>query len=111
MKKINKAKLGTFAQRVYQQLRTVPAGRVTTYKHLAESLGSRAYQAVGQALKHNPDASRIPCHRVVKTDASIGGFNGQTSGRAIQRKKALLQQEGIEFKGNKIKNFKQICLR
>ena len=55
----------TFAQRIYFQLKKVPKGKVTTYKALAENLNSKAYRAVGTAMKNNPYAPTIPCHRVV----------------------------------------------
>lgn len=95
----------TFNQKIYQLLKQVPAGKVTTYKALARALDIKAYQAVGNALKHNPDAPHIPCHRVVKSNGSIGGFNGQTKGKEIQRKIKLLKQEGVGINKGKIKQF------
>jgi len=86
----------------------VPKGRVTTYKRLAEALGVKSSQAVGQALKVNPYAPRVPCHRVVASDGTIGGFFGQTEGKEIQRKIKLLASEGVEVEGNKIKDFAKI---
>ncbi len=50
----------TFADNVYDLLRTVPAGRVTTYKELAHALETRAYQGVGQAMRKNPYAPEVP---------------------------------------------------
>ena len=50
----------TFAERTYDLLRTVPAGRVTTYKELAHALGTKAYRGVGQAMKRNPYAPEVP---------------------------------------------------
>lgn len=94
-----------FNQKIYQLLKQVPAGKVTTYKALAQALDTKAYQAVGNALKHNPNAPYIPCHRVVKSNGHIGGFNGQTKGKEIQRKIKLLKQEGIEINKGKIKQF------
>lgn len=94
--------------KLYQLLKKVPKGKVTTYKALAQALGTQAYQAVGQTMRNNPDAPRIPCHRVVKSDGSIGGFMGKTRGPAIRKKKKLLQKEGIKFDEDKIKNFEEI---
>ncbi len=96
-----------FAQRVYQQLRKVPAGKVTTYKALAQSLGTKSYQAVGTAMKNNPYAPEVPCHRVVKTNGMIGGFMGYMTGQTIEKKRQMLQTEGIEFEGVKIKDFEK----
>ena len=97
--------MGRFASRVYKLLKKVPPGEVTTYKLLAKALGVKAYQAVGQALKNNPDAPRIPCHRVVKSNGRIGGFMGRIDKKSKNKKKALLEKEGIEFVGDKIRDF------
>ncbi len=86
-----------FQQRVYDALRQVPAGRVTTYGLLARHLGCRSAQAVGQALRRNPFAPEVPCHRVIAADLHIGGFSGQRSGAQLVRKQALLAQEGVMF--------------
>ena len=50
----------TFSDKIYDLLRTVPKGRVTTYKELALALGTRAYRGVGQAMKRNPYAPEVP---------------------------------------------------
>jgi len=97
-----------FNQQVYDLLIKIPAGRVTTYKALAKTLGTKAYQAVGNALRNNPDAPRIPCHRVIKSNGKIGGFNGQTSGKEIHRKIDLLKKEGVQIKQGKVKSFNTI---
>ena len=86
-----------FEQRVYDALQYVPAGCVTTYGLLARHLGCRSAQAVGQALRRNPFAPAVPCHRVIAADLHIGGFTGQRGGAAIRRKQALLAQEGVTF--------------
>jgi methylated-DNA-[protein]-cysteine S-methyltransferase len=84
-----------FRRTVYAALCRVPAGQVTTYGALARAVGCRCPRAVGQALRHNPFAPRVPCHRVVATDLSLGGFNGQRGGPALERKRQLLQAEGV----------------
>ena len=91
-----------FQERVYRELTGIPEGRVTTYKLLAEQLGCRSCQAVGQALRRNPFAPKVPCHRVVASDLTIGGFAGDRSGPAIRRKLALLAREGVQFRGGKL---------
>jgi len=63
-----------FQKKVYNALLLIPNGRVTTYKILAEYIGCKSSQAVGQALKKNLDAPRIPCHRVIKSDGTLGGY-------------------------------------
>ncbi len=100
----------SFNIRIYDLLMKVPRGKVTTYKALANALNTKAYRAVGQAMKNNPYAPEVPCHRVVSSDGTIGGFSGTKSGEPIARKIALLKNEGIEFEGNKIKNFSDILV-
>ena len=101
----------SFAESVYSLLRLVPKGKVTTYKTLAEKLGTKAYRAVGTAMKNNPYAPEVPCHRVVRSDGSIGGFMGKTTGEEIERKIALLKSEGVEVVGGKVVNFQQLLLQ
>ena len=86
-----------FQRKVYAALCRVPPGQVTTYQSLALAIDCRSNQAVGQALRRNPWAPHVPCHRVVRTDGTIGGFGGATSGEKIDRKCLLLQQEGVRF--------------
>ncbi|CAB9515119.1 Methylated-DNA--protein-cysteine methyltransferase [Seminavis robusta] len=90
-------KVTPFRAQVLSALCKVPEGKVTTYKSLSRHIGCNSSQAIGQALKHNPFAPEIPCHRVVKTDRTIGGFGGMTSGTKIERKIALLKLEGVQF--------------
>ena len=85
----------------------VPAGKVTTYKELAKAMKIKSSQAVGQAMKRNPYAPRVPCHRVVSANGSIGGFCGKTSGKPIKDKIALLENEGVEVRDGKIMNFEK----
>ena len=91
-----------FRRRVYESLRRVPAGRVTTYRLLADSVDCRSCRAVGQALRHNPFAPAVPCHRVIGADLSIGGFMGQRTGWAIERKRRLLAAEGVHFRNGRL---------
>ncbi len=63
-----------FQHRVYEALEDVPRGKTTTYGILAKAVGCGSAQSIGQALRRNPDAPRIPCHRVVRNDGNIGGF-------------------------------------
>ena len=96
------------AKKTYQLLKKVPRGRVTTYKALADALETRAYRAIGQIMKTNPYAPGVPCHRVVASDGTIGGFMGKTTGGAIKKKIAMLQKEGVVVRENKIVGFKAI---
>jgi methylated-DNA-[protein]-cysteine S-methyltransferase len=101
----------TFSEKVYDLLRRVPEGRVTTYKEIAHALGTKAYRGVGQAMRNNPYAPEVPCHRVVATSGRIGGFQGKTSGAAIRKKIGMLKDEGIEIDGDKIVNFEKVLFR
>ena len=101
----------TFSDKVYDLLRKVPEGRLTTYKDIAHALGSKAYRGVGQAMKKNPYAPEVPWHRVVATSGRIGGFRGKRSGAAIEEKINMLKKEGIEFQGDKVMNFEKILFK
>jgi methylated-DNA-[protein]-cysteine S-methyltransferase len=96
-----------FSEKIYAALRKVPKGRVTTYKELAKAVHSKAYRAVGTAMKCNPNAPKVPCHRVISSDGSIGGYMGKMKGKMIKTKIAMLQKEGIEIKNNKILDFRK----
>jgi len=95
-----------FQSEVYQVCKRVPRGRVTTYKAIAEKLGNRAFRAVGTALNRNPFAPDVPCHRVVNSDGSVGGF-----AQGVYKKTMMLKTEGISVVDKKIKNFKEIIYR
>ncbi|MFC4991364.1 MGMT family protein [Rubritalea tangerina] len=86
-----------FEQQVYEAISAIPCGKVTTYKYLAQRLGCGSAQAVGQALKRNPHAPQVPCHRVINSQLKIAGYMGQVSGEEVQRKIDLLAAEGVEF--------------
>lgn len=83
-----------FQRRVYLALLKVKKGETITYGELARRIGCRSAQAVGQALKRNPFAPLVPCHRVVAKEG-IGGFHGERQGEMIAKKKHLLEQEGV----------------
>jgi methylated-DNA-[protein]-cysteine S-methyltransferase len=71
-----------FEKRVWQTLREIPYGETRTYKWLAAKIGSpHAFRAVGNALGKNPIPIIYPCHRVIETDGSPGGY---TPGREIK---------------------------
>lgn len=84
-----------FQRRVYLELLNVPRGETITYGQLAHRIGCGCAQAVGQALRKNPFAPEVPCHRVIASDGSMHGYNGQTSGEMIEKKMRLLREEGV----------------
>ena len=88
---------------VYEACKKIPLGKVVTYAVLALAIGKpKACRAVGSALKRNPFAPRIPCHRVVASDLSLGGFQGQVDmeSKELKRKVELLTKEGVEMVTN-----------
>jgi methylated-DNA-[protein]-cysteine S-methyltransferase len=87
------ARISPFNRRVYDQLRLVPRGRTTTYGSLAKAVGMPdAAQAVGRAMAANPWPVIVPCHRVLGTGMSFGGFSAP-GGQATKAR--LLALEGI----------------
>lgn len=82
-----------FQRKVYLELLNVPCGETITYGELAKRIGCKSAQAVGQALKRNPFAPLVPCHRVIASDGGIGGFHGQREGEMIDKKRRMLQEE------------------
>jgi len=88
--------LSKYAQKILLDcLAKVPVGYVTTYGSLAETAGGGP-RAVGQIMASNPFAPLVPCHRVIKSDFSIGGFGGGY-GAGVKVKRAMLQREDRGF--------------
>jgi len=78
-----------FEKKVWEALREIPYGETRTYKWLAEKIGNpHAFRAVGRALGKNPIPIIFPCHRVIETDGSIGGYSS-----GIEMKRRLLEIE------------------
>jgi len=91
-----------FQQRVYEAVTRIPRGWVSTYGLVARQIGCAAPRAVGQALKVNPYAPKVPCHRVISSRFEIGGFQGAAAGAAVRRKLDLLDREGVRFEGGRL---------
>ncbi|MDP1552135.1 MAG: MGMT family protein [Methanobacteriaceae archaeon] len=82
-----------FQKSVLQALNNIPKGKVSSYHLLAKYLGNeKGARAVGNVLSSNPFPIIIPCHRVIRSDGTLGGFQG-----GLDMKKALLENEGINF--------------
>lgn len=94
---MKKRTITEFQRKVYAAAKEIPRGRVTTYGLLARYIGCRSARAVGQALRCNPYAPEVPCHRVIQSDFTLGGFSGSSDGPEVCRKNALLSQEGVAF--------------
>ncbi|MEA3490081.1 MAG: MGMT family protein [Candidatus Omnitrophota bacterium] len=83
--------LTSFQKKVLLAVMEIPRGEVRSYSWVARRAGSpRACRAAGQALSVNPYAPHVPCHRVISSDGSIGGYSGGSG-----RKRRLLAKEGV----------------
>jgi O-6-methylguanine DNA methyltransferase len=100
-----------FDERVWKLMKRIPRGRVTTYALIAKKLNSKAYRAVGSACRRNPYAPKVPCHRVVKSDGSVGGFGGKTSGKTVEKKIQMLKKENVQIDRGKIVDFARVLYR
>ena len=104
--------MSPFYESCYKVLKKVPKGEVTTYREIARALNSKAYRAVGSAMHNNPyafpaargraggqisNADLVPCHRVINSNGSVGGFFS-----GAKDKIKLLKSEGVEVINNKI---------
>ena len=87
----------TFEEKVYEATSCIPRGKVTTYSLIGKSIGCKSSQAIGQALRRNPFAPKVPCHRVIASTLTIGGFAGECDGAEIKRKLKMLGEEGVQF--------------
>ena len=87
---------------VYDLLTKVPPGKVATYGDIAKALGRpNSSRAVGRILAKNPNPIIVPCHRVVKSNGQLGGY-----AYGEEKKKHLLENEGIQVEKSLVKNFK-----
>ena len=82
-----------FQRKVYLELLNIPRGETISYGELGRRIGCRSAQAIGQALKRNPFAPDVPCHRVIAADGSLCGFAGKREGEMIEKKRRLLESE------------------
>jgi methylated-DNA-[protein]-cysteine S-methyltransferase len=81
-----------FQQQVIRMEHTIPMGKTASYSWIAHQIGTNAIRAVGTALARNPFPIVIPCHRAIRSDRTLGGFQG---GLAMKRR--LLEMEGVQF--------------
>ncbi len=110
----NSSLINPFAQRVYDAIVHIPCGHVATYGAVAAAIGApRAARAVGTALKKNPFAPRVPCHRVVRSDGSWGEY----ALGGPKKKRLMLLGEGVVLRGGRVdpscildgKKLKELC--
>lgn len=94
-RKIDAAEGTVFQKKVWAALCKVPKGKTITYAELAMKIGKpKAVRAVANALGANPLAPAVPCHRVVRTDGTLGGYSGKGG---IKTKIKLLKSEGVTW--------------
>ncbi len=82
-----------FQIKVWKFLKTIKKGETVTYSEVAKAINKpKAVRAVANAIGKNPYAPKIPCHRVIRSDGSLGGYSGPGG---IKTKKKLLKLEGV----------------
>ncbi len=82
-----------FQIKVWNYLKRIPKGKVKTYNQVAKAIKKPfAVRAVANAIGKNPYPPKIPCHRVIRSDGSLGGYSGKGG---IKTKRLLLKKEGI----------------
>ena len=85
-----------FQIKVWNYLKKIPKGKVTTYLEVAKAIGKpKAHRAVATAVGKNPFPPKIPCHRVIRSDGRLGGYSGKGG---IKQKRRLLALEGVFLK-------------
>ena len=88
-------KVTKFQIKVWKYLKTIPKGKVKTYKQVALGIRSpKSARAVANACARNPYAPKIPCHRVIRSDGALGGYSGRGG---IKEKLRLLRLEKVEI--------------
>jgi methylated-DNA-[protein]-cysteine S-methyltransferase len=89
--------MGTkFQLKVWNYLKKIPRGKVTSYLEVAKAIGKpKAFRAVANAVGKNPYPPLIPCHRVIRSDGSLGGYSGKGG---IKEKRRLLLKEKVKLK-------------
>ena len=89
-----------FRKKVLDVVKKIPRGKILSYKLVAKLAGKpKAWRAVGNILNKNQDPE-IPCHRVIRSDGKVGGYN-----KGAKKKIALLKREGLKMMQNRVINF------
>ena len=84
-----------FQQKVWDEINKIPKGHTRSYKQIAIAIGHpKAARAVANACGKNPNPVVTPCHRVIASDGSIGGYTGSGG---VNTKRRLLAKEGVYF--------------
>ena len=92
---------------VYSLTSKIPKGMVGTYGDIAKALGREgSARVIGRILHINPSAPRVPCHRVVKSDGSVGGF-----AKGMRSKIEMLEAEGVKVSKGIVADFEKVRFR
>ena len=84
-----------FQIKVWKAISNIPEGKILTYKELAKTIGKpKAARAIANACGKNPYPIKIPCHRVIRSDGSLGGYSGKGG---VKTKRFLLKREGLRL--------------
>ena len=84
-----------FEIKVWNYLKKIPKGKTRTYLQVAKAIGKpKAHRAVANAVGKNPYPPKIPCHRVIRSDGSLGGYSGKGG---IKTKLKLLRSEKVKI--------------
>ena len=84
-----------FQIKVWNYLKKIPKGETRTYLQVAKAIGKpKAHRAVANAVGKNPYPPKIPCHRVIRSDGSLGGYSGKGG---IKKKLELLRSEKVKI--------------
>jgi methylated-DNA-[protein]-cysteine S-methyltransferase len=103
LQRIQSSKITPFRKQMLTLLCQIPRGRYSTYQAMADHVSKTSHKscarAVGNAMKNNPFAPEVPCHRVLASDGTLGGFKGSwgEEGKYASLKHQLLAEEGVKF--------------
>ena len=93
---MSKIQGSAFQLKVWNYLKKIPKGKVKTYLEVAKGIGKpKAFRAVANAVGKNPYPPKIPCHRVIRSDGTLGGYSGKGG---IKKKRRLLISEKVIIK-------------
>lgn len=91
-----------FNERCYELLKLIPEGKVTTYREIAKALDTKAWRAVGSAMAKNKSLFVVPCHRVVRSDGTVGHYV-----LGADKKADILMKEGVTVTNGKVKDLEK----
>lgn len=106
LKRIEDCDMTAFRKQTLSLLCKIPRGRYSTYGAMSDWISQNSHQtcarAVGNAMRNNPFAPEVPCHRILAADGTLGGFKGSwgEEGKYAKHKHELLHAEGVRFGSN-----------